>query len=150
MTRTMKIFGLLVLAIPLIVRAQDTSKGDEAKDLKALEGQWKVISLSIGGTPAFESSLRGIGFEFKGEIMVAFEGGKAGRKYTIKIDPSKSPKQIDITNLAGKTAKGIFELKGNTLKICYDEETKTRPPGFVAGTKHKELFVAVFERVNSK
>ena len=37
-----------------------------------------------------------------------------------KLDPSKKPKAIDITQLSGKgeTIPGIYSIDGDTLKIC--------------------------------
>ena len=51
-----------------------------------------------------------------------------------KIDPGKEPKQIDITlhlNRGDVTVLGIYEIKGDTLKVCYfHSKTGKRPADF--------------------
>jgi uncharacterized protein (TIGR03067 family) len=55
----------------------------------------------------------------------------------IKIDPGQEPKQIDITlhlqstNKGDLTRLGIYEIKGDTLKVCYYAlNNGRRPPEF--------------------
>ena len=50
-------------------------------------------------------------------MRVEFAGG-----VSLKIDPGKEPKQIDITlhlKKGDRTVLGIYEIKGDTLKVCY-------------------------------
>jgi uncharacterized protein (TIGR03067 family) len=54
-----------------------------------------------------------------------------------KIDPSKTPKEIDITlhliNARDVTVRGIYEIKGDALKVCYytrQAGIRTRPTEF--------------------
>jgi uncharacterized protein (TIGR03067 family) len=54
-----------------------------------------------------------------------------------KIDPDKDPKQIDITREIKKgdprTLRGIYEIKGDTLKVCYfASDTGRRPTEFAS------------------
>ena len=56
-----------------------------------------------------------------------------GLDATIKVDPSKSPKEIDLTytdgTQKGKTVKGIFKMNGDDLTICRGlTEQEARPP----------------------
>jgi uncharacterized protein (TIGR03067 family) len=74
-------------------------------------------------------------------LKMTFDGDKVSAKSmdetkdgTFKVDPTKKPKEIDIT-VGGKASKGIYELKDDTLKICVSDGD--RPTEFVtkAGTK---------------
>ena len=51
-----------------------------------------------------------------------------------KLDPSKSPKAIDVTITEGPSKGavmlGIYEFDGDTLKVCFDPEGKKRPTEF--------------------
>jgi uncharacterized protein (TIGR03067 family) len=51
-----------------------------------------------------------------------------------QLDVSTNPHQIDYLNLEGKDAgkpqAGIFELKGETLRICMAPPKKPRPAEF--------------------
>jgi uncharacterized protein (TIGR03067 family) len=55
-------------------------------------------------------------------------------KGTVKLDPSKKPKEIDIVGTEGpnkgKTILAIYELDKDTLKVCYDLSGKARPTEF--------------------
>jgi uncharacterized protein (TIGR03067 family) len=53
------------------------------------------------------------------------------------LDTSKTPHAIDYINLpaaphAGKTQAGIYEITGNTLKICMAAPGKPRPSEFAS------------------
>jgi uncharacterized protein (TIGR03067 family) len=77
----------------------------------------------------------------------------AGKEYPspYTIDPSKSPKEIDIVSTSGsnkgKTAPGIYAFEGDEFKLCFaNRPGGTRPITFAAkeGSGHT-LFV--FRRV---
>ena len=55
---------------------------------------------------------------------------------TFKVDPSKKPHTIDITFTdgpeKGTTSLGIFEVDGDTYKLCLSQKGPTRPTEFVA------------------
>ena len=50
------------------------------------------------------------------------------------LDPSKTPKAIDFRPAGGqykdKTLRGIYEIDGGMLKICFAEPDKERPAEF--------------------
>ena len=53
---------------------------------------------------------------------------------TQELDPSKSPKTIDMTLTEGPNKGaimlGIYEIDADTLKACFDPQGKTRPTEF--------------------
>jgi uncharacterized protein (TIGR03067 family) len=94
------------------------------KELKALAGTWKPISSETDGNKTPEERL-------KDSRMTRYENGKVigKRGDTVvlegmvkKIDAAKKPKTIDteitMGELKGKTILGIYELDGDTLKVC--------------------------------
>src|SRR5439155_23638463 len=61
-----------------------------------------------------------IGIQSRGGKVMAIEDGTIPCDF--KIDPGKEPKQIDITlhlKKSDPTRLGIYEIKGDTLKVCY-------------------------------
>jgi len=69
---------------------------------------------------------------------------------TQKLDPSKSPKTIDMTLTEGPNKGavmlGIYEIDGDTLKACFDPQGKKRPTEFKSapGSAH---FLNIHKRI---
>jgi uncharacterized protein (TIGR03067 family) len=112
---------LLVAAfvVAFLAGAEDKKEESLKKELKSLEGTWTVESLSFQGKPD-----KGAGGEFvitEGKITIKKKDG-TNETVSFKIDPSKKPKQMDFTPEEEKKnaapGKAIYELDGDTLKIC--------------------------------
>lgn len=124
-------------------KAPATSKQPEENatmnDLKKLQGTWIAVAAEKQGNqlPEDEVKTAELTLVIEGEkfTIMTTRGGKEGMKGTLKIDPSKKPRAIDLTaEVAGgraTTATGIYELAGDTLKLCYGKERpkefKTQP-----------------------
>ena len=61
------------------------------------------------------------------------------------MEPSKSPKVLDVTVTAGPNKGavmvGIYEIRGETLTVCFDPEGKKRPTEFKAASGSQTLVV---------
>ena len=51
---------------------------------------------------------------------------------TIKLDATKTPKQMDATSTGGEVMLGIYDLEGNRYKVCFAPVGKPRPSEFVS------------------
>jgi len=60
----------------------------------------------------------------KDKMTMESGGRKQQSAYT--LDPSSSPKSIDLTT-SGRTKPGIYDLQGDTLRICFSESTGCFP-----------------------
>jgi uncharacterized protein (TIGR03067 family) len=119
------------LAAGLLVAAD--AKDDAAKkDMDALQGKWQLVSLERDGKSVDVPKdavrvVKGDKYTINPRPGVTIEG-------TFKIDPTTKPKQVDATASAGpnkgKTMMGIYEIDGDTLKICYALPGKDRPTEF--------------------
>jgi uncharacterized protein (TIGR03067 family) len=75
----------------------------------------------------------------KGDTLT-FHYSRNGKKFTtpteFKLDPKRSPKEIDFTPTEegnankGKTYLGLYEVKAGQLRICYRGPGSTRPKNF--------------------
>ena len=119
---------------------------DKGGDKKAIQGTW----MAVKGDQKME-----ITFEAK-NFNLSFKGKKITGTYT--VDPSKTPKQLDMTvtdagsdednqKFKGKTSKAIYEIDGDKLKwLAPEPGAEERPTAFPKdGEKTKALFIT-FER----
>ena len=71
-----------------------------------------------------------------------------GRKSvsTYKLDPSTNPKSIDLTE-NGRTKQAIYDLVGDTLRICIAESGEQRPTAFDSQPNSANDIVLILKRV---
>jgi uncharacterized protein (TIGR03067 family) len=118
----------VALAVGLLVAA-DAPKDDAAtKELKKLDGTWKLVSGEADGQVFGDDDLKGASLVMNGNKHMAkvadqtFDG-------THKVDPTKKPKTIDSTD-GDNTMLGIYRLDGDELTICVAGAGKDRPTEF--------------------
>jgi uncharacterized protein (TIGR03067 family) len=99
---------------------------------------WQVIGHETKGKPTNEEHWRKVQFVFKGD-QLTYVGddilSKKVAKITLVVDPSTSPRVIDLKIVAGEfkgtTLEGVYEIKDDGLKICFrNDETKNWPNDF--------------------
>lgn len=113
---------------------------DQTKDQQAIQGTWVVESAERNGKPETD---------IKGEKLIFMKDGKAvmttkgkEEKATYKIDPSKKPKTIEFTpEREEKPALGIYELTGDSLKVCVMRPGGERPTDFSSKAPGRVLIV---------
>jgi uncharacterized protein (TIGR03067 family) len=129
----------LVAGAGLLVAAGDAKEEAVKKDLEALKGVWKVVSVEKDGKKLGEEQLKGVSVRFDASGKASgHKGDKVIFEATFRIDPTKEPRTIDATQTSegegkGKTNPGIYEIKGDTLRTCISETGKDRPTEFSAG-----------------
>jgi len=105
-------------------------------ELLSIQGIWQFVSYDIDGKPKPAEQLAKTTIAFIGDGWTLREGGKVLRRGTLQFDPSKKPADVDavVTEGEGKgaTMLGIYELKGDTMKLCFDPQGKERPTRFTA------------------
>jgi uncharacterized protein (TIGR03067 family) len=138
-----------ILCISLTVAASLTAfAADPPDDAKAVQGSWTPARADLGGQPMAEAVLKSISLKLDNGKYEVFVGDKPDRG-TYTIDSTSKPKGMTITGTdgpnQGKTFPAIYELKGDTLRICYDLSGAKRPTEFksIAGTK---LYLVTYNR----
>ena len=140
------LYGVIVIAC-LLRTAGATQDDTFKKELDSLQGVWQCVSFEEKGKALPEEQVKGLKLTFKG--YKASHAGKDGKaeQATIKIDPLKKPKTIDMILLGGpdkgKTVQGIYVIEGDTLTICGSQAGRERPTEFKGG---KEVNLMVFKR----
>ena len=145
------VIAILFAGVGMPVAAGDAKEEAVMKDLEALKGTWTVTSAERDGTKLSDEQIKGVTFTFDGAgRAVVKRGDQILFEGTIKLDPTKKPKAEDATQTSegenkGKTFLSIYEIDGDTLKICTAEPGKDRPAEFSSkpGSGH---FLRVFKR----
>jgi uncharacterized protein (TIGR03067 family) len=135
----------------LILCAAAVWSQDAADDRKLLQGAWLPTAAELAENPFDEATLKSMKLVIDGDKYTVTVG-KAIDKGTTKIDPAAKPKTMDIIGAEGpnkgKTFLAIYELNGDTLRVCYDLSGKARPSEFKT-EKGKLLFLATYKRTKS-
>ena len=123
--------------------------GDASADGKALQGSWVPTKAELGGTAMPEAVVQKIVLKIHNsdyEVTVEGEGKDSG---TVSLDVESNPKGMKITGVkgpnAGKTLPAIYELQGDTLRVCYDLSGAQRPKEFKTA-KGTQLYLVTYSR----
>jgi uncharacterized protein (TIGR03067 family) len=134
-----------LLALSLLALAPITPTQDKNDDAKKIQGTWLLVSREQDGRR------RTVGGEMKYTItsdrIALITQKDAGDQYRLGID--KKLKIIDLVPgdgpNKGKTLKGIYDLAGDTLRICFPNQADLpRPAEFQSS---KEVMIVELKRV---
>jgi hypothetical protein len=113
-----------------------------------LTGTWKPVEVELAGTKLPEAAFAAWRLEL-GKGTYALKGAESPDSGTVKVDTTKKPMTMDVTGAdgpnKGKTYPAIYELKDDTLKICYDLSGKSRPTEFKT-EKQTKLYLVTYKR----
>ena len=139
------LLGTLVLAATGGAGARADDKAEVGKELKKFHGVWTFESVEAGGKKAPADGFKGMTVTFAGDKYKVKKGDEVIQSATQKLDPSRSPKTIDVTVdeglNKGAVMLGIYEISGDTLKVCFDAEGKKRPTEFKTSSGSQTLVV---------
>ena len=142
--RLKRVLGLLFAAVVLMTGPT----GARAEDAKAIEGTWIPTKADLGGQPMAEAILKTISLKLEsGKYLVLVAGEPDKGTYT--LDTTAQPKSMSVVGTEGvnhgRTFPAIYELDGDTLRICYDLSGAKYPTEFksLPGTK---LYLVTYSR----
>jgi uncharacterized protein (TIGR03067 family) len=137
-----------IVCFSLVVFVSFATFGADSPDARAIEGNWTPVKAELGGQPMPDAVLKTISMKLAaGRYEVVAGGHPDNGTYT--VDATTKPKSMTVTGTDGpnngKTFPCIYELEGDTLRICYDLSGTKRPTEFksVAGTK---LYLVTYKR----
>lgn len=141
------IVRLLGPAIAIALLGASFAEDAPPKESKELSGAWLVASAQEAGQDRPQA--KGLRFVVQGAQFTA----GAWMQGTFTVDTAKTPKTIDFKVAsgllhAGKTLEGIYELNGDTIRICYAEGTGKRPQQF-SSTRDNGAFLLVCNRAKT-
>jgi uncharacterized protein (TIGR03067 family) len=136
----MRTYGVAVLAIITLftgVRSPAANEETLAKDLQAFKGTWRLSSKEEDGKKFSEEEIKDI--IATGDGLGKFSvrrGDKVIGEATVKLDPTKKPKRIDVSftegQHKGQTLLGIYEIDSDAFRVCVTRPGDERPAEFSA------------------
>ncbi len=115
----MRICGF-AFSLVMIIVGSAIAQPDEAtkKDFERIQGTWTVVKDLNGG--GFQDGTVFVFRDAKFGSAIVFKSIAFQRSFhykDFKLDATKSPKEIEMTDDKGEVYKGIYEIKDYTLKI---------------------------------
>jgi uncharacterized protein (TIGR03067 family) len=138
------------LMLTLAVLALTFGAQDPKQELDQLQGTWKAVALQEGGKEVkgeaaehFRLIVQGDKFTLKSRVADEYQQ----TRYTGRLDPGKEPKAIDLTDstfeVKESVLQGIYELKGEVLRLRLAKPGQKRPPGFAGPSEPGWVFVVL-------
>jgi uncharacterized protein (TIGR03067 family) len=128
----------LLLTAALLLAADSPKDGTGKKDADKFQGGWTTASLEFNGEQ-YDSLAKQLRCTFKGNTVTVQGDDEVLKDYptlTFKLEPSTTPKQVDMTVKTGlqkdAVLEGIYELKDDELRICVRVFGKDRPTEFTS------------------
>jgi uncharacterized protein (TIGR03067 family) len=145
----MKTRCLALLVVGLLLAA-DAPKDAKKKDLDKLQGTWTASSVEYNGDKVlgdkeFKVVIEGDKLTVKSEAAEVSKYGTA----TLKIDPTTTPKIMDVSIIKGDekgtTFEAIYDVDKDEWKVCLKPFGKERPGKFESKGDSGDVLI-VFKR----
>ena len=126
------------------------SEGELRRAHELLAGNWDILSMTDDGEVLGPDLIRAK-FAENGRVQIgtrnlAIISPKGGerRLSAIRIDPSKTPSEVDVTTQFDEVLKGIYQFNGDQLMVCLAKrDDDDRPTTFEAPTGSSDLLFRV-------
>jgi uncharacterized protein (TIGR03067 family) len=130
---------LLVMPALLLITAGDPPRSD----LDRLQGTWLLVAMEREGEDVPAEDFKDWKAVYEENRITLRAGERVRRRGIVTLDPSRKPKAINTWDQDGpyedQTVPGIYDLDGDTLKVCFARPGAERPkefttkagPGFV-------------------
>ena len=113
-------------------------------DLDTMQGNWVPVEMVANG--------EAVGIEVLSNIKLAIKGkeyfvhiGDNDDSGSFELGATQTPKQMDVKNKKSESTSAIYELTGDTLRVCYAVNNSARPTDFKS-TTGSDRIMAVYKR----
>jgi len=143
--------ALIALALLAVEgRSWDKPEEDAGKDLQSMQGTWQLESFESSDKAKVDIKKRTL--FIGGEVFLIRDADRIIQAGTLRLVTARTPRRIDATVRKGQhmdnTMLGIYEVKGDTLKVCFDPEGEGRPGKFAAKAETAQ-YLATYKRVKA-
>jgi uncharacterized protein (TIGR03067 family) len=120
---------------------------DARADLQALQGTWERTELYSWGERIHETPGH-VTLVVTGDSATFFSGGNGQTNWTIVLDSSRRPAEIDLRRRGYSepyVLRGVYRLEGDTFTVCYRGHGDDRPTDFDRD-REKKVYFTVYKR----
>lgn len=130
--------------------AQDKNPDELVRDeLKKMEGTWRLVSAVVGGKKESAQTLPALTLTVKGNNYVYRLNGQVTSQGKLTLDPTKNPKTwLSVSKDTARTS-GIYDLDGDTLRVCQTSGVINVPQKFESRPKSDDRLYG-FKRQKAK
>ena len=118
-----------------------------AGDPEKLQGNWQVTAVEMGGDALPHAGMR---LTFTADKMTMLSGANflMTPPMPYVLDSNQAPKTIDVHSANGGVWRGIYELDGDSLKLCLNENPAMgdRPSSFRAEPGAPGVYLYILRR----
>jgi uncharacterized protein (TIGR03067 family) len=118
-------------------------------DLDRLQGTWVLTSMETEGDDVPAESIKDWTATYERNRLTLRAGDRIRRRGLVTLAAERSPKAINTWDQDGpyedQTVPGIYELKGDTLRLAFSRPGQERPKEFTSKTGTAFL-VCVYKR----
>src|SRR6476469_11055596 len=128
----MKARLLMIAAVGLVIGAcnrQAPAPATPKTDLDRFQGTWYLVMAMQDGKTLPEDKVKQTTIVFKDDTF-RFPGSAeyaTSKEGTIKLDESKTPKEMDAISAEKEVMLGIYRLEENGYKVCFAPAGQPRP-----------------------
>ena len=143
---------LLLVGLGLPKASGDPKDDAFTKELKAMAGTWRSVFAENNGNKTSEEMLKEIRWIRDADGKWAMQrDDKTVLEWTVrKIDGIKKPKTIDLEVTVGHhkgvVYRGIYELDGDTLRVCLAQPESAERPSEFSAHKGSNFALSEFKR----
>ena len=123
-------WAVLLLAVVCLGGPDRPDKQPATSEKDLLQGTWKLVRVELLDNRVLGAELRIAGNKF----IIKEKWGKV-TECSFQLPPSRGIKKIDLVVKRSKgnhTVRGVYRIQGNTLTMCMNYFTGTRPTDFHA------------------
>ena len=143
----------LLLVAALLVPAVADDKADAGKkELDKLQGTWTATTIEYNGEKVLGGGVKELTVVVEGDKLTVKGEDEEVKKYgkaTLTIDPSTTPKILDVSITSGDEKgtkfEAIYEVDKDEWKLCLKPFGKERPAKFESRADSGDVLI-VFER----
>jgi uncharacterized protein (TIGR03067 family) len=138
--------ALLPAVILLLGASAGFSDEKGTNDMTALQGKWTCVSAESDGKAIPADIVKQLRLDIDKDSYTTRKGDQVLFEGAIRLDATKKPHEIDLVDMTGdnkgKMGKGIYEVHGDTFKICHGvPPNEERPKEFVSKSGSKFFLV---------